>query len=133
MVRFFGHTVVEDLLSIKVSYESLIELLDKFEDNEFTVDTGYNTLCNMKFKNDPVGIKSYCEKRLTISKAVYILKNSNVIISPEDYFYLYNYLTTTVVVERSFSMLRKLLAKDCNLKAENIYKYFTLYYNKSGD
>jgi len=79
--------LVRDLLSIKVNYESLIELLDKFEDSEFTVDTGYNILCNIKFKNNPVGIKSYLEKKLTSSETVHILKNSNVNISPEDYLY----------------------------------------------
>ena len=79
--------LVKDLLSLKVNYESLIELLDKFDDNKFTVDTEYNTLCNIKFKNDPVGIKSYLEKKLTSSETVHILKNSNVNISPEDYLY----------------------------------------------
>ena len=57
------------------NYKRLIELFNKFEDNEFTIDSGFNNLRNIKFENDPVGINSYLDKRLNSSEIMFILES----------------------------------------------------------
>ena len=52
-------------------------------------------------------------------------------ISPAVYHKLQNSQPTSAFVERSFSMLKKLLAKDKNLKDENVRHYMTLHFNAS--
>ena len=47
-------------------------------------------------------------------------------ISPAVYPMLQNSQPTSASVERSFSMLKKLLAKDRNFKAENVQRYMIL-------
>ena len=52
-------------------------------------------------------------------------------ISPAVYHILQNSQPTPASVERSFFMLKKLLAKDRNLKAENVGHYIILHLNAS--
>ena len=47
------------------------------------------------------------------------------------YHMLQNSQLTSAFVERSFSMLKKLLAKDKNFKAENVRHYMILHFNAS--
>ena len=52
-------------------------------------------------------------------------------ISPTVYDMLQNSQPTSPSVERSFSMLKKLLAKDKNFKVENARHYMILHFNAS--
>jgi len=52
-------------------------------------------------------------------------------ISSAVFSFLQNSQSTTAVAERSFSMLKKLLAKDRNFKAENVQHYMILHFNSS--
>ena len=52
-------------------------------------------------------------------------------ISPAVYHMLENSQSTSASVERSFSMLKKLLAKNRNLKIENVRHYMILHFNAS--
>ena len=52
-------------------------------------------------------------------------------ISPTVYDMLQNSQPTSASVERSFSMLKKLLAKDKNFKVENVRHYMILHFNAS--
>jgi len=52
-------------------------------------------------------------------------------ISHAVYSLLQNAQPTTASVERSFSMLNKLLAKDRNFKAENVQYCMILHFNSS--
>ena len=47
------------------------------------------------------------------------------------YHMLQNSQPTPASVERSFSMVKKLLAKDRNFKAENVRHYMILHFNAS--
>ena len=49
-------------------------------------------------------------------------------ISPAVYHMLQNSQSTSTSVERSFSMFKKLLAKDRNLKVENVQNYMILHF-----
>ena len=52
-------------------------------------------------------------------------------ISLAAYHMLQNSQPTSASVERSFSMLKKLLAKDRNFKVENVRHYMILHFNVS--
>ena len=52
-------------------------------------------------------------------------------ISPAVYHMLQNSQPTSASVKRSFSMLKKLLAKDRNFKDENVRHYMILHFNAS--
>ena len=52
-------------------------------------------------------------------------------ISPAVYHMLQNSQPTSASVERSFSMLKKLLAKDRNFKVENVRHSMILHFNTS--
>ena len=52
-------------------------------------------------------------------------------ISPAVYHMLQNSQSTFASVERSFSMLKKLLASDRNFKVENVRQYMILHVNAS--
>ena len=47
------------------------------------------------------------------------------------YHMLQNSQPTSASVEKSFSMLKKLLAKDRNFKVENVQHYMLLHFNAS--
>jgi len=53
------------------------------------------------------------------------------IISPELWAKLLNGQGISCSGERSFSRLRKLLAKDCHFSTDNVWNYLALYVNKS--
>ena len=50
-------------------------------------------------------------------------------ISPAVHHMLQNFQLTPASVERSFSMLKKLLANDRKFKVENVQYYMILYFN----
>ena len=52
-------------------------------------------------------------------------------ISPDVYHMLQIFQRTSASVERSFSILKKLLAKDRNFKVENVQHYMILHFNAS--
>ena len=62
-----------------------------------------------------------------------INKMANSNLSPEDYANLISCQATRCSVERSFSMLNKLLGKDRNFNPENIKNYIIAIYNKNID
>ena len=59
-----------------------------------------------------------------------IINCTNLTIDPTSYALLQKAQPTSAAVERSFSMLSKLLRKDRNFDVKNVKKYMMLYYNK---
>ena len=85
----------------------------------------------MQFDDDPCAIKDYINKRLSNSDSETIINCSNLTIDPTSYTLLQNAQPTSAAVERSFSMLNKLLKKDKNFDLKIVKKYMMLYYNKT--
>ena len=114
-------------------YEQLIKKLDGFESYKYTVRSEYQVLSCIVFEQDPVDIKTYIDIRLNDNdiSTISLIKDLN--ISPSKYVILGNCSPTSISVERSFSMLKKLLAKDRNFNSNNISDYFCCYYNYKFD
>ena len=127
---------VEDLVSdlVKINqYRTLAANVDFLEGSVCTITKAYGLLKNMQFDDDPCAIKNYIKKRLSNSDLETIINCNNLTIDPTSYALLQKAQPTSASVERSFSMLSKLLRKDRNFDVENVKKYMMLYYNKSPD
>ena len=122
-------TVFASLCEIKESYIFFVENLDNFESSKYDIENGYRVLSELNIANDVVNIKQYINNRLKVNdiQDIVTLKNEN--ISPACYVAYKKCPPTSISVERSFSMLKKILGKDRNFLPENVKKYMSLYYN----
>lgn len=125
--------LLSSLIEIKECYSSLTRLVSTFENIRYTVKEAYDCIQNINFGHDPAQIKKYLSKRISKNEIVDIINNSRIEISPNSYVLLRNCQCTTLAVERSFSLLKKMLTKERNFKAENIRKYLILYHNSAID
>ena len=121
--------VVEDLIVIESQYKFLLDYMDKFENGELTIKNAYEVLKNLDFKDDVCKIKNYILKRLNKNDIIKIMNRLNENVNPVEYAQLENCQPTTIAVERSFSNLSKILAKDRNFKDENVRHYMISKYN----
>ena len=120
---------VEDLVPdlVKINLAANVEFL---EGSACTITEAYGLLKNMQFDDDPCAIKNYIKKRLSNSDLETIINCTNLTIDPTSYALLQKAQPTSAAVERSFSMLSKLLRKDRNFDVKTVKKYMILYYNK---
>ena len=84
------------------------------------------------FGSDPAGVQLYLNHQLELNsnlKAIVNMSSTNVV--PALYAKLLQCQATSCSVERSFSMLGKLLAKDRQFAQGNVWKYLALYVNKT--
>lgn len=76
-------------------------------------------LLNIKINNDECGLNEYLAFRLETNDIIKIKNMQNEAISPHIYALLYKCQSTTISVERSFSKLNKINAKDRNFSKKN--------------
>ena len=119
-----------DLVKIN-QYWTLAANVEFLEGSACMITEAYGLLKNMQFNDDPCAIKNYIKKRLSNSDLETIINCTNLTIDPTSYALLQKAQPTSAAVERSFSMLTKLLKKDRNFDDKNVRKYVMLYYNKS--
>ena len=118
-----------DLIKIN-EYRTLAANAEFLEGSACTITKAYGLLKNMQFDDDPCAIRNYIKKRLFNSDLETIINCSNLTIDLTRYALLQKAQPTSAAVERSFSMLSKLLRKDRNFDAKNVKKFMILYYNK---
>ena len=90
----------------------------------------HQRISNLNLGSDPCKIK-YVTKRLNGNELSVIVSPSRPEISPATYAQLKEAQCTSTAVERSFSMLQKLLRDDRNFRPENVKKYIVAMFNKS--
>ena len=118
--------LVPDLVKIN-QYRTLAANVKLLEGSACTIIEAYGLLKNMQFDHDPCAIKNYIKKRLSNSDLETIINCTNFTIDPTSYALLQKAQPTFAAVERSFSMLSKLLRKDRNFDVKNVKKYIMLY------
>ena len=114
---------VEDLVPdlVKINQcRTLAANVEFLEGSACTITEAYGLLKNMHFNDDPCAIKNYIKKRLSNSDLETIINCTNLTIDPTSYALLQKAQPTSVAVERSFSMLSKLLRKDRNFDVKNV-------------
>ena len=124
---------VEDLMPdlVKINqYRTLAANVEFLEGSGCTITEAYGLLKNMQFDDDPCAIKNYIKKRLSNSDLETTINCTNLTIDPTSYALLQKAQPTSAAVDRSFSMLGKLLRKDRNFDVKNVKQYMMLYYNK---
>ena len=123
--------VAESLAMIQRDYSALPSLIKKMENSKYTIQEAHNDIANLDLKQDCVGIAAYIKKRMEKNCDIHsIVRMQKEDVCPALYAELQCCQPTSASVERSFSMLAKLLRKDRNFLPENVGKYFRLYYNK---
>ena len=122
--------LVPDLVKIN-QYRTLAANVEFLEGSACTITEAYRQLKNMQLDDDPCAIKNYIKKPLSNSGLKTIINCTNLTIDPTSYALLQKAQPTFAAVERSFSMLSKLLRKDRNFDVKNVKKYMMLYYIKS--
>ena len=117
------------LLKIKDQYECLVELIETMESAKFTIKKAVQVIQELDFGEDICGISRYIQKRMQNNAISKIMNIKRPGISPAVYSLLKHSQITTTSVERSFSMLRKLLAKDRKFKVKNVQQYMISHFN----
>lgn len=123
-------TVANSLREIVHNYSILAKLIILAESDHYTIECGLKELADLHFTDDPCQIKNYIEARLMKNGILKIKNMEKESITPMEYSLLMNCQPTSASVERSFSMLNKLLAKDRNFATDNIKYYIIVMYNK---
>ena len=119
------------LLKIKDQYECLLKLIEKMESAKYSIKEAKQAIQELDFGEDTRNINQYIKKRMQnndISEIINMVKQD---ISPAVYHMLQNSQPTSSSVERSFTMLKKLLAKNRNFKLENVQHYMILHFSSS--
>ena len=119
------------LLKIKDQYECLVKLIEKMESAKYTIKEVVQAIQELDFGEDTCKINQYTKKRMQNNDISEIINMERQDISPAVYHMLQNAQPTSASVQRSFSMLKKLLAKDRNFKVENVRHYMILHFNAS--
>ena len=99
------------------------------ESAKYTINEAVQAIQELHFGEDTCSINRYIQKRMQnndISKIMHI-ERPNILPAVYSLFQLSQ--TTSVSVDRSFSMLRKLLARDRKFKVKNVNRYMILHFN----
>ena len=119
------------LLKIKDQYECVVKLIEKMESAKYTINKAVQAIQELDFGEDTCNIKQYIQKRMQNNDISEIINMERQAISPAVYHMLQNSQPTSASVERGFSMLKKLLAKDRNFKIRNVRHCMILFFNAS--
>ncbi|KAG0430016.1 hypothetical protein DMUE_5706 [Dictyocoela muelleri] len=125
----FNDGLIDELTTIAMNYEVLIDLNDELERSKLNLKSAFDKIINISLKSDPINLKEYINNRLVENdiKAIVNYKNKNV--SPFEYAQLFMLIPTTVIVERSFSSLQKMLRSDRGFCDDNLFSYFSVIFN----
>ena len=101
------------------------------ESAKYTIKEAVQAIQKLDFGEDTCNINQYIKKRMQNNDIFEIIDMERQNISPAVYHMLQNSQPTFASVERSFSILKKLLAKNRNFKVENERRYMILHFNAS--
>ena len=123
--------VFESLTEISRQYRQIKEIFDSQTNVKFSIQKASEILKSLNFQEDKCEISRYLGKRIEKNDIQTIWKRNARNLCPLDYANLLSCQATTISVERSFSILNKLLAKDRNFSAPNIEQYLICRYNSN--
>jgi hypothetical protein len=124
-------TLMNNLMEIETCYSGLIDVIQRLEGAACGISEGYALVRNLDFQEDPCNLSVYLDDRLKRNEVEDILNCTREEISPHAYVLLSNCQCTSASVERSFSLLKKILTKERNFNRENVRRYIVVYYNSS--
>ena len=101
------------------------------ESGKYAIKKAVQAIEELDFGEDTCNIYQYIKNRIQNNDISEIINIERQDISPAVYHMLQNSQPATTSVERSFSLLKKLLAKGKNFKAENVPHHMILHFNAS--
>ena len=120
-----------DLRDIHASYDQLIKIVTRMESSTATIREAHQQLRDLQFGADRANIRPYLEKRLRSNDLTAICEMTREEISPALYCMLQAAQPSTAEVERSFSLLNKILVDDRNFLPSSVKHYMCVYFNTS--
>lgn len=124
-------SVCGEIVEIQRCYHVLSEIIQKFEQNSFTIRDASSVLADIDFDSDPCCLSEYLNKRLQGNSGLQeIMKMENENISPSQYNFLQNCPPSSAAVERSFSQLKNMMASNRPFLPMNVENYFLILHNK---
>ena len=117
MVSLQKSGLAGQLLKIKDQYECLVKLIEKMESAKYNIKKAVQAIQELDFGEDIGNINKYIKRRLQNNHISEIINKEMQDISPAVYHMLQNSQPTSASVEKSFSMLKKLLAQDRNFRS----------------
>ena len=99
------------------------------ETAKYTIQEAVQAIQELDFGKGTCNINQYIEKRMQNNDISEIINKKGQDILPAVNHMLQNSQPTSASVERSFSMLKKLLANDRHFKVENVRHYMILHFN----
>ena len=118
------------LLKIKDQYECLVKLIQKMESAKYAIKEAVQAIQELDFGEDTCDLNQCLKKRMQNNDISEIINMERQDISPANHM-LQISQPTSASVERSFFMLKKLLAKDRNSRAKNVRHYMISHLNAS--
>ena len=118
-----------ELTEICRCYKSLLNLIGRVEGTSYSIMQAYLDLHALQFHEDPCSISEYISNRLLGKDFLDIINCTRENKTPAMFSQLQQCCATSCAVERSFSLLKKLLSKERNFLPDNLKKYFILCYN----
>ena len=118
--------LVPDLVRIN-QYRTLATNVELLEASDCKMTEAYELLKNMYFLDDPCSIQAFIKKRLSNCDLEAKINCINLTNAPSTYERMQRAQPICAAVERSFSMLSKLLTKDRNFDIKNVKKYMEMY------
>ena len=119
------------LLKSKGRYECLVKLIEMMKSAKYAIKEAVEAIQELDLREDTCNTIRYIKKRRQNNDISRIINLERQYISPAAYSLLRNSQPTSACVGRSFSMPKKLLAKDRNFKAEKVKHYMILHFNFS--
>ena len=99
------------------------------ESSHYTIGKASQDVMSLDFGADVCGIGKYIQRRIAKNDITSIVKMERENISPHLYNLLQKSQATSASVKRSFSTLRKILAKDRNFREDHAKQYLMVKYN----
>ena len=118
-----------ELTEICRCYKSPLNLIGRIEGTSYSIMQAYRDLHALQFHEDPCSISEYISNRLLGKDFLDIINCKRENITPAMFSQLQQCCATSFAVERSFSLLKKLLSKERNFLPDKLKKYFIFYYN----
>ena len=128
----FTGRLIHDLTAIYSCYRDLVQMVEKISASNYSIFKAVIDVQKLAFGEDPCNIKTNVSEMLQKNDSLEILNpGMDVNVNLSVLALLKNCQQTTNSVERSFSLLNKMLRNDRNFLPGNVGKYFILLFNKT--
>ncbi|KAG0433983.1 CGG triplet repeat-binding protein 1 [Dictyocoela muelleri] len=127
---FEDKDLISELINIENNYRILKKYLNDSCKEYFSINDAVKLFKEIDFKEDVLNIKKYLTHKMEKSDISLFFEKKHIKETPYTISCLLNAPSTSLSVERSFSILQKILTKERQFSTENIQKYMILYYNK---